>query len=152
MSSSFTGFVRNKKAHFVHSHIHLPIKGECFTHSLHSRECIHSIHVKKWPLSSGQTPKFRKFSGVRERVVLAEQKKAMVFDSPAHPNPERGHIRQNRPFTKPPFCRGRKINANFFCTKFFDNPSGPWTSAPKIVDVRTKKCVFLRPRWWGETF
>ena len=34
--------------------------------------------------------------------------------------------------------RGRKINANFFCTKFFDNPSGhgrprrkSWTSAPK---------------------
>ena len=34
--------------------------------------------------------------------------------------------------------RGQKINANFFCTKFFDNPSGhgrprrkSWTSAPK---------------------
>ena len=29
---------------------------------------------------------------------------------------------------------------------------GSWTAAPKIVDVRTKKCVFLRPQWWGETF
>ena len=34
--------------------------------------------------------------------------------------------------------RGQKINANFFCTKFFENPSGhgrprrkSWTSAPK---------------------
>ena len=34
--------------------------------------------------------------------------------------------------------RGQKINANFFCTKFFGNPSGhgrprrrSWTSAPK---------------------
>ena len=34
--------------------------------------------------------------------------------------------------------RGQKINANVFCTKFFDNPSGhgcprrkSWTSAPK---------------------
>ena len=34
--------------------------------------------------------------------------------------------------------RGQKINANFFCTKFFKNPSGQgrprqksWTSAPK---------------------
>ena len=34
--------------------------------------------------------------------------------------------------------RGQKINANLFCTKFFDNPSGhgrprrqSWTSAPK---------------------
>ena len=36
--------------------------------------------------------------------------------------------------------RGQKINANFFCTKFFENPSGherprrkSWTSAPKSV-------------------
>ena len=36
--------------------------------------------------------------------------------------------------------RGQKINANFFCTKFFNNPSGhgrprrkSWTSAPKSV-------------------
>ena len=35
-------------------------------------------------------------------------------------------------------CRGQKINANFFCIKFFENPSGhrrphrkSWTSAPK---------------------
>ena len=38
------------------------------------------------------------------------------------------------------FNRGQKINANFFCTKFFENPSGhgrlhrkSWTSAPKNV-------------------
>ena len=37
-----------------------------------------------------------------------------------------------------PSNRGQKINANFFCTKFFDNPSGhgrphqkSWTSVPK---------------------
>ena len=31
-------------------------------------------------------------------------------------------------------------------------PFGSWTSAPKIMDIRTRKCVFLRPRWWeGET-
>ena len=48
--------------------------------------------------------------------------------------------------------RGQKINANVFLYKVFRRPFGSWTSAPKIVDVRTKKCVFLRPRWWGETF
>ena len=43
--------------------------------------------------------------------------------------PERGYIR----------IRGQKINANFFCTKFFESPSGhgrprrkSWTSAPKV--------------------
>ena len=36
-----------------------------------------------------------------------------------------------------PLARGKKINANFFCTKFLNNPSGhgrprrkSWTSAP----------------------
>ena len=32
------GFFHNKKARFVHSHIHLVITGECLTYSLHSRE------------------------------------------------------------------------------------------------------------------
>ena len=39
-----------------------------------------------------------------------------------------------------PIFRGQKINANFFCTNFFNNPSGhgrprrkSWTSAPKSV-------------------
>ena len=43
-------------------------------------------------------------------------------------------------FAKIPLFRGQKINANFFCTKFFENPSGhgrprrkSWTSAPKTV-------------------
>ena len=27
-----------------------------------------------------------------------------VTDVPLHQKPERGHIRQNRPFTKPPVC------------------------------------------------
>ena len=40
--------------------------------------------------------------------------------------------------------RGQKINANFFVQRF-RQPFRSWTSAPKIVDVRTKKCVFLRP-------
>ena len=36
-------------------------------------------------------------------VVLCWQKeaKSLIFLAP---KPERGHIRQNRPFTKPPFC------------------------------------------------
>ena len=45
ISSSFMAFVRSKEASFRHSHIHLIITGECFTHSLHSREYIHSIHA-----------------------------------------------------------------------------------------------------------
>ena len=43
---------------FVHSHSHLAISGECFTHSLHSREYIHSIHA-----NSGHYQKFRKGVG-----------------------------------------------------------------------------------------
>ena len=39
-----------------------------------------------------------------------------------------------------------------FFVQSFRQPFGSWTSVLKIVDVRTKKCVFLRPRWWGETF
>ena len=50
-----------------------------------------------------------------------------------------------------PVGRGQKINANFFLYKVLRQPFGSWTSAPKIVDVRTKKCLFLRPRWWGKT-
>ena len=38
-------FFRGKKARFVHSHIHLAITGDCFTHPLHSREYIHSTHA-----------------------------------------------------------------------------------------------------------
>ena len=45
-----------------------------------------------------------------------------------------------------------KNQRKLFLYKVFPEPFGSWTSAPKIVDVRTKKCVFLRPRWWGETF
>ena len=40
------GFFRSKKAPFVHSHVHLAITGERFTHSLQAREYIHSIHAK----------------------------------------------------------------------------------------------------------
>ena len=49
-------------------------------------------------------------------------------------------------------CIGAKKSMQTFLYKVFREPFGSWTSAPKIVDVRTKKCVFLRPRWWGETF
>ena len=42
------------------------------------------------------------------------------------------------------FPRGQKINANFFWEKVFREPFESWTSAPKTVDVRTKKCVFLQ--------
>ena len=47
---------------------------------------------------------------------------------------------------------GAKKSTQTFLYKVFRQPFGSWTSAPKIVDVRTQKCVFLRPRWWGETF
>ena len=39
----FTGSWRSKKALLVHSRIHLAITGNCFTHSLHSHEYLHSI-------------------------------------------------------------------------------------------------------------
>ena len=52
-----------------------------------------------------------------------------------------GHLLNAPPLRTPPkkpLIRGQKINANFFCTKFFKNPSGhgrprqkSWTSAPK---------------------
>ena len=49
----------------------------------------------------------------------------------------RTHCQGGNPF------RGQQINANFFCTKFFDNPSGhgrprrkSWTSAPKSAFSR----------------
>ena len=47
---------------------------------------------------------------------------------------------------------GAKKSTQTFLYKVFWQPFGSWTSTPKIVDVRTKKCVFLRPQWWGETF
>ena len=37
-------------------------------------------------------------------AMLSWQKTAMILEIPWPPKPERGHIRQNRPFTKPPFC------------------------------------------------
>ena len=46
---------------------------------------------------------------------------------------------------------GPKISANFFCTKFVENPSGHGRPA-KILDVHTKKCVFCSPNYGGETF
>ena len=39
------GVFHSKKARFVYSHNHWAITDECFTHSLHSREYIHSIHA-----------------------------------------------------------------------------------------------------------
>ena len=33
------------QARFVHAHIHLAITGQCFAHSLHSREYSHSGHA-----------------------------------------------------------------------------------------------------------
>ena len=44
---------------------------------------------------------------------------------------------------------GAKISADvLFCTKFFESS----TSARNIVDVCIKKCVLLRPWFWGELF
>ena len=41
--------------------------------------------------------------------------------------------------------RGQKINADFFCTKFFENPSGHGRPHRKFVDVRTTKWVSCGP-------
>ena len=60
--------------------------------------------------------------------------------------------RQKNDFTFSAQSWGQVINANFLLHKVFRQPFGSWTSAPQIVDVRTKKCVFPRPRWWGENF
>ena len=64
-----------------------------------------------------------------------------------------GHL-LGRPllFTSDFVLIGAKKSTQTFLYKVFQEPFESWTSAPKIVDVRTKKCVFLRPRWWGETF
>ena len=50
--------------------------------------------------------------GVDKRVV---SKRVVLADVPPERNPERGYIRQNHPFTKPPFCvplrlQGMRIN------------------------------------------
>ena len=53
-SSSFTAFFCNKKVCVVHSHIeciHVAITGECFFHSLHSREYIHLI-MREWEIKT----------------------------------------------------------------------------------------------------
>ena len=60
--------------------------------------------------------------------------------TPKHRNnfvtPLAGQLSQGQ---TPPVTRGQTINANFFCTKFFENPSGHgrprrtlWTSTPKV--------------------
>ena len=41
--------------------------------------------------------------------------------------------------------QGPKDQLKLFLYKVFQEPFGSWTSAPKIVDVRTQKCVFQRP-------
>ena len=41
---------------------------------------------------------------------------------------------------------GAKNQHKLFLDKVFREPFGLWTSMSKIVDVRPKKCVFLRPR------
>ena len=45
-----------------------------------------------------------------------------------------------------PFFEGGKESTQTFLYKVFREPFGSWKSAPKIVDVRIKKWVFLRPR------
>ena len=45
ISSSFTGFFPQQEGSIVHSHIQLASTDERFTHSLYSREYIHSIHA-----------------------------------------------------------------------------------------------------------
>ena len=43
-------------------------------------------------------------------------------------------------------CRGQE-SAQCFSVESFQEPFGPWTSAPKLMDERAKKCFFffLRP-------
>ena len=64
--------------------------------------------------------------------------------------------KSGRPLSADPFCKSPKIVARnqrkLFWYKVFRQPFGSWMSAPKIVDVRTTKCVFLRQRWWEKLF
>ena len=75
----------------------------------------------------------------------------LLLHRPHHPTPlhlplPRPHNRNTQanalatPGANYPLVRGQKINANFFCTKFFKTASGhgrprrkSWTSAPKIA-------------------
>ena len=50
------------------------------------------------------------------------------------------------PKCPPSFYIGTRKSTQTFSGKTFREPFGPWTSAPRIVDIRTKKCVFLWPR------
>ena len=49
-------------------------------------------------------------------------------------------------------CSRAKESTQTFLYKVLRQPFGSWASAPKIMDIHTKKCVFLWPRSWGETF
>ena len=43
--------------------------------------------------------------------------------------------------------RGPKISTNVFVCKVYLEPSGSWTSVPKIMHVRTKKCGAKKCSW-----
>ena len=50
-----------------------------------------------------------------------------------------------------PYNRAKKSTQTFF-VQSFSTTLRVMDVRAKIVDVRTKKCVFLWPPWWGETF
>ena len=90
------------------------------------------IQCESCLFSYGNTPKFTKMAEIHELFVLAL---SLVWFAGATPD-----------------TRGQKINANFCFYKVFRQPFGSRTSAPKFVDVRTKKRVFLGPRWRQRLF
>ena len=65
--------------------------------------------------------------------------------------PNRSSNRTRRhpdPFLAAPSENQRKL----FLYKVVREPFGSWTSAPKIMDVRTRKGAFLQPRRWDKLF
>ena len=70
--------------------------------ALFSCFCLKCVNVCG-PPSTPETPKnsksLRSDSGVRKRVV---SKRVVSADVPPERKPERGYVRQNHPFTKPP--------------------------------------------------
>ena len=87
-------------------------------------------------------------------AMLPWQKNPMIFDIPAPQKPERGHIRQNRPFTKPPLLvpldrREETILTTptpHICKKYT-----PKTCHTMGVRVAYKSLGFLQKIWHTDT-
>ena len=88
--------------------------------------------------------------GVDKRVV---SKRVVSADVPPERKPERGYVRQNHPFTKPPFCLPVIFEVESRCrwvlTQVLVRPSrAAQTSAP-LVDTRARpyKSEFVLKGW-----